>query len=164
MSKRKSGDIAIRIYVKTLFIAAAGTALCGAVGCGGSAQVSGKVMLKKSPVPNAEVEIAMAEDPDENRIRGITSSDGSLMLDTANRGSLPIGKCKITVSWWTFRNGKLIPAGEEGATLKGTAQTIERESVFEKTLVEGDNSFELRLDQVESIEKPSTQTVNPMGP
>ena len=115
-------------------------------GCGGSgaARPAGKVTLKGQPVAEADLVFESAAAPD-SPVTGRAAADGAYVLDYGTLRGLPLGKCKVTVSYYTLRNGQPLPDGEDSATLKNQPEKVLKHvHVFEKDVTgAGELSFEL---------------------
>jgi len=118
-----------------------------AVGCGGATgQATGKVTRGGGPVPSAEITFASATDP-EATVHGASGPDGVYYLSYISGGGIPPGKYKVTVAYYTLRNGKPLPDGEEGAALRGDETKVVRHAVeFERDIAAGSNPRDFELN------------------
>lgn len=122
------------------------TLACGAgVGCGKSVvDLQGKVTQGGKPLPHAEVRFVSQGGSEEVFIGGMTDETGALRLDTERTGGVPAGRYKITVSWWVLAaNGRPLPEGEEGESLKHTPAARENTASFEKEITPGTKALDL---------------------
>lgn len=119
-----------------------------AVGCGASlGQATGKVTWKGTAAARADVVFAPEADPDA-AVYGVTVADGSYHLDYARKRGILAGKCKVTVTWFTLRDGKPLPDGEAGAALRGDdAKVVRHVYQFEKDVAAGLNAFNFELTE-----------------
>jgi hypothetical protein len=130
----------------------AACALCAALvlaaGCGRPvAQSTGKVTLKGAQVPGAEVAFESPSAP-EDAAYGTSGNDGTYTLSYRKDNGLPPGKYRVTVTRYTLPNGKPLPPGEEGATLRGDETKVVRHAVvFDKDLAAGANGIDLELSE-----------------
>lgn len=115
-------------------------------GCGKPVgQVSGKVTRGDQPVAGAELHF-QNEDGSEH-YRGLTGDDGEYRLDYGAKKGVAPGVCKIAVGEYTRLDGKPLPAGEEGAALKGSGRVAKRLYVFEHRIEAGTNRVDLDLNK-----------------
>jgi hypothetical protein len=119
--------------------------MLAAAGCSApTGQVTGKITLKKKPVPHADLRFEPAGG--DVFYRGLSDDDGTYYVDYKNRGGLPAGAYKVVVTYHTYRN-KLLPPGEKGDSLKNEEETIAQEIIFEKTVAAGANEFHFELTE-----------------
>lgn len=88
-------------------------------GCESRVPVTGRVVENGRPVAGAELRWAHQSDPNVF-VSGVTDETGAYILDAAGRKDVPAGKYQVTVTWWRTKDGRPLPAGEEGAALKDT--------------------------------------------
>ena len=119
------------------------------LGCGGASgtKVSGKVTYKNKPVSLANLTFVPADNLDEGRqFSGMTSSEGRITVDTQDQDGLPAGKYEITVDWWLQKNGKPVPDGEEGETMKENGTAIHYRASLTKDVKGESTVLNLSLD------------------
>lgn len=115
-------------------------------GCGGSVgKPQGQVTLNGTPVVGAELRFQPEANPDAP-VTGQSGEGGKYVLDFAKNGGIPVGKCTITIVYYTMPNGSPLPSGEQGAALRSDPDKIVRhEYVFEKEIVAGANALDFEL-------------------
>lgn len=123
-----------------------------AVGCGGATgQATGKVTRNGVPVTAAEIAFTSTTDP-EATVHGATGPGGVYHLSYITNGGLPPGKYKVAVAYYTLRNGKPLPDGEEGSTLRGDETKVIRHAVeFERDIVAGTNPHDFELNDEKKV-------------
>lgn len=117
-------------------------------GCGeATGQPQGKVTLKGQPVVAAEIVFQSEANPDAP-VTGLSGEGGKYTLDYAGKSGVPAGKCKVTITHYTLRNGKPLPEGEEGAMLKSDpAKSVRNVYVFEKDIPAGGGTLDFELSE-----------------
>ena len=126
--------------------------LFAAVGCGGATgQATGKVTRNGKPVSSAEITFASATDP-EATVHGASGPDGVYHLSYITGGGIPPGKYKATIAFYTLRNGKPLPDGEEGSALRGDETKVIRHAVeFERDIAAGSNPHDFELNDGKKV-------------
>jgi hypothetical protein len=124
------------------------TGLLAAVGCGGATgQPTGKVTRNGKPVPDAEITFTSATNS-RATVHGSTGPDGVYHLSYIRDGGLPPGKYTVTVAFYTLRNGKPLPDGEEGAALRGDDEKVIRHAVeYDRDIAAGGNPHDFELTE-----------------
>jgi hypothetical protein len=117
-------------------------------GCGdATGRPQGKVMLKGQPVAGAEIVFQSEANPDAP-VTGLSGAGGEYTLDYAGRSGVPAGKCKVTITHHTLRNGKPLPEGEEGATLKSDpSKSVRNVYVFDRDIPAGGGTLDFELSE-----------------
>lgn len=90
-------------------------------GCENRVQLTGRVLNDGRPVPGAELSWAHQTDPTV-AVSGVTNAEGTYILEAGGKKAVPVGKYHVTVTWWEMPGGEPLPAGEEGAALRGSAR------------------------------------------
>ena len=125
------------------------------VGCSSKSTVKGEVLLKSKPLSQAEVIFELKSDPVENRYTGGSFKTGNYVIDTRGKGGIPPGDYKVIVKWWVLRDGKPLPGGEEGQSLKyDRSRSFEFNVVFEKTVEAGENIIDLPVEKGKRVAVP----------
>lgn len=93
-----------------------------ASGCTKRVAVSGRVVDNNRPV--AWAELRWIDESEKVFVSGVSNQDGVYRLDAAGRSEIPVGKYKVTVTWWRTPNGKPLPAGEERTAIKSISQMM----------------------------------------
>lgn len=122
--------------------------LLAVVGCGGATgQATGKVTRDGKPVPDAEITFTSVTDS-QATVHGASGPDGVYYLSYITDGGIPPGKYKVTVAFYTLRNGKPLPGGEEGAALRGDEEKVTRHSFeFDRNIAAGGNPHDFELTE-----------------
>lgn len=125
-------------------------------GCGPSVgQPRGAVMLKGKPIVGAELRFESAANPDAPII-GQSGEGGTYVLDYAKAGGIPVGTCKVTITYYTMPNGAPLPDGEKGAALRSNPDKVLRhEYEFEKPIVPGANTLDFELSEGKKLSSES---------
>lgn len=115
-------------------------------GCGAPlGQATGKVTWKGTPAARADVVFTPEADPDA-AVFGVSGPDGTYHLDYARKRGVLAGKCKVTITWFTLRDGKPLPDGEAGAALRGDDEKVLRHVYeFDKAVAAGPNPIDFEL-------------------
>lgn len=90
-------------------------------GCEKRVQLTGRVLNEGRPVPAAELSWAHQTDPTVT-VSGVADAEGHYVLEAAGKKDIPVGKYRVTVTWWEMPGGQPLPPGEEGAAIKGSDQ------------------------------------------
>ncbi len=139
--KTRSGASAARFAAPLLFLACLS-------GCGAdSAEVSGNVTKQGQPVGGASIVFANQSDANAPGYTGVAEPDGKYLLYPGDESGVKPGKYRVTVTWWTLRDGSPLPEGEEGASLRDSGQAVKHEVTFEKDVTPGANTIDLPVDQ-----------------
>lgn len=112
-------------------------------GCGQRVNVTGKVVEKGIPIARAELRWA-SESDQTLFVSGASDETGAYVLDAGGKRSVPPGRYRVTVNWWRTRDGKPLPAGEQGTALKGTSNAIAYTAELEVEVTK--STTELDLD------------------
>lgn len=121
-------------------------AAAAVTGCGGStARIAGKVTFNGEPVSRADVVMESATNAAEQYFGG-TAEDGSLYVGYRDKSGVPPGHWRIRVTHFTQRDGRPLPSGEAGQTLRASDMAVARTYLFDQELVGGKNVLELKLE------------------
>ena len=126
--------------------------LLSAAGCGSSTgQATGKVTWKGVPVDGAELTFAPVADPAAT-VHGTSGPDGAYHLNYIKDGGMPPGKYAVKVAVYTLRNGKPLPGGEEGATLRGDeGKVVKHTFTFDREVAAGANPHDFELNEGQKV-------------
>lgn len=122
-------------------------------GCGGGeplASLTCSVSENGKPLSGAEVRIESISLP-RAAVFAVSRDDGTCYVDLGERAGLPPGDYRITTTHYETADGQPLPAGEQGAVMKTDGQAVKKEFVFHRTLAEGANSLELKLEEGEEV-------------
>jgi hypothetical protein len=132
-------------------------ALFTVAGCGGAVvRPTGKVTLKGQPVGGVELRFDSDAAPN-TPITGRSNADGTYQLDYGQQRGLAVGRSKITIAHYTLKNGKPLPDGEDGATLRNQPEKVTKHIYeFEKDIPEKTTELNFELGEgKKSIEDPN---------
>lgn len=145
LASRGRGDTSFRGCAKWSFLAAIGALLAVCNGCGsGNVRVSGAVTKRGQPLPGAEVVFQLEGDPEEMVFYGTAGTTGRYLLEGRGMDGLPPGKYQVTVTWYTQPDGKPLPAGEIGDSMKQSGRVKRHQSKFQREVGASQN-FDLEL-------------------
>jgi hypothetical protein len=121
----------------------------GLLGCGSSTthDVRGKVTIQDTPLKQADIRYAFANDPEKVTYVGISNDDGQYILDTVGREGLPPGTYTVTVTWYTHLNNQPFANAEEAQALKETGQVLKHVGTFTREVTLGSNTIDLDLSK-----------------
>lgn len=115
-------------------------------GCGASVgKPVGKVTSDGKPVKGADLRFQPAGDTGVV-VSGASNADGSYYVDNQGKSELATGKWTVTVTTYSLKNGKPLPDGEDGVTLKADPErSLRKEYKFEIDVQAGNNAFDFDL-------------------
>lgn len=133
-----------------------GAALLLLPGCGPpTAQLQGLVTYQGAPAGGADLMLEAKETREQ--YFGATGEDGKLYVSYDEEGGVPPGPYTIRVTYSTLPDGKPLPPGEEGATLRNSGRAVTKTFVMDQELAAGSNTLDLKLENAR-VQQPHEDT------